>query len=118
MLLGAGAAVIVLCMTGWIFRPAPFRASDPAFDEAYSTVSQIMYATVDLRFHTLGAKVDTTAIWRETLAATTPDTFVEGTHPQAGFGHIMSGYDAGYYGYLWSKVYAQDMFGAFMPRDY
>ena len=37
---------------------------------------------------------------------------IEGTHFQAAFGHL-NGYGASYYGYLWSLVYAQDMYSVF-----
>ncbi len=80
---------------------------------ALATAQQILYATVDMRYHTAGAHVDTTAVWKSLAGTVVPGAFVDGTYPQAGFGHLMSGYDAGYYGYQWSKVYAQDMFTAF-----
>ncbi|PZR56129.1 MAG: hypothetical protein DLM50_09040 [Candidatus Meridianibacter frigidus] len=79
---------------------------------AYFTTRQIQYATTDMDYHTMGPRVDTTAIWAKVARETTPLPMVEGTHPQASFGHLF-GYDAGYYSYLWALVYAQDMFTAF-----
>ncbi|HEY5256796.1 MAG TPA: M3 family metallopeptidase [Candidatus Baltobacteraceae bacterium] len=83
-------------------------------DYAYSTTRQIMLADIDMAYHTSGPKVDTTAVWLKLSRKASPVSMVVGTHPQATFGHLMGGYDAGYYGYLWSKVYAQDMFSAFL----
>ncbi|HEV2738781.1 MAG TPA: M3 family metallopeptidase [Candidatus Elarobacter sp.] len=83
---------------------------------ALLTTQQILYSTVDMKYHTSKPPIDTTAVWKATVAATTPNGFVDGTHPQSEFGHLMGGYDAGYYGYLWSKVYAQDMFSRFKAQ--
>ncbi len=82
-------------------------------DDAYAQTRQIMLATVDIRYHTLAPPLDTNAVWQQVARTETPLGLPAGAHPEASFGHLMGGYDAGYYGYLWSKVYAQDMFTAF-----
>jgi len=81
-------------------------------DNAYFTTRQIMLATIDMEYHTSGPQVDTTAVWAKVAREKSPLPLPQGVHPEASFGHLF-GYDAGYYGYLWSKVYAQDMFAAF-----
>jgi Zn-dependent oligopeptidase len=82
-------------------------------DYAYHTVGQIVLASVDMKYHTSKLPLDTTAVWAQVQREQGVLPLPAGVHPEDGFGHIMGGYDAGYYGYLWSKVYAQDMFTAF-----
>jgi len=85
-------------------------------DDAYFSIRQVMLASIDMRYHESGGRVDTTAVWAEAARTLTPMPIAPGIHPEASFGHLMGGYDAGYYGYLWSKVYAQDLFTAFQAR--
>ncbi|QSZ66349.1 peptidase [Methanofollis aquaemaris] len=67
----------------------------------------------DMRFHTATAPVNVTEVWSATCEDVTGRRPLAGTHQPASFGHLMGGYDAGYYGYLWSKVYALDIVDEF-----
>src|ERR1051326_8299183 len=64
-----------------------------------------------MAFHGPGAEKDTTAI-AASLHPITGFPAPEETYWQAGFGHLF-GYDAGYYGYKWSEVFADDMYTRF-----
>jgi Zn-dependent oligopeptidase len=77
-----------------------------------STMRQIFLGEFDLKLHAATDPVDIERATREAYALT-GFPFHEGTHFGASFGHLMGGYDAGYYGYLWSKVYGDDMFSVF-----
>jgi thimet oligopeptidase len=73
---------------------------------------QVYYGNLDLDFHTSGPTPDLEAIDRATHSFTLLPIH-EDTFFAAGFGHLMGAYDAGYYGYLWSMVYGDDMFSVF-----
>ncbi len=72
---------------------------------------QLLFGSVDQLYHGTPPS-DTTAAYTRLAADISMIPTTPGTHPEASFGHLM-GYDAGYYGYLWSKVYAEDMFSRF-----
>jgi thimet oligopeptidase len=77
--------------------------------------AQIFYGITDMTLHDkydpTGTKT-TTDVVKELTNTLLPYEYVEGTHFQAAFGHL-NGYGASYYGYMWSKVYAEDMFSVF-----
>lgn len=75
------------------------------------TTRQLFFATLDFTYHSPGFGGDTTETVRQ-LHPITGFPYIEGTHFQSGFGHLF-GYDAGYYGYLWSHVFGDDMFTRF-----
>ena len=53
---------------------------------------------------------------RDVRARYDPLDALDGTHFQAGFGHL-SGYTSAYYTYMWSLVIAKDLFSAFDEND-
>ena len=74
---------------------------------------QIFLGMTDQAYHTdKDGIVDTTQVGYDVYDATRLYTHVPGSHFQGSFGHL-TGYQAGYYGYMWSLVYAQDMFQRF-----
>ena len=80
-----------------------------------STLQQIFYGTIDFTYHDKynpEGNESTTDVLKSLQNKITFYPYLEGTHMQAAFGHLM-GYSAGYYGYLWALVYAQDMFSVF-----
>lgn len=74
---------------------------------------QMLLSLFDMELHLSGTGKaphhEYRAMVKKTMGYTLPDTQLF----PAGFGHIVGGYEAGYYSYAWAKVYAQDMFTRF-----
>jgi thimet oligopeptidase len=76
-----------------------------------TTLRQLFFATLDLGYHSPGFDGESTKLLVE-LHGITGFPYTPETHFQSGFGHLF-GYDAGYYGYLWSHVFGDDMYTLF-----
>jgi len=83
-----------------------------------ATLQQVYYGTLDMTLHDgydPNGKETTTDVAKRLQNEITLYPFLDGTSWQAAFGHL-TGYAAGYYGYLWAEVYAQDMFSVFQKN--
>jgi saccharolysin len=86
---------------------------------ALLTLRQLYFGLFDYTLHTSAdGIVDVAERWN-TLKKEISLTGQGGmtSHGYSAYGHIMGGYDAGYYGYLWSQVFASDMYYTKFKKD-
>ncbi|MGH2358020.1 MAG: M3 family metallopeptidase, partial [Candidatus Limnocylindria bacterium] len=81
-------------------------------DFGLKTTVQAFYGYLDLALHAVERLPDLDAATSEAHEVTGMP-YPAGTFMLSGFGHLMGGYDAGYYGYQWAQVIGDDMFGRF-----
>lgn len=78
----------------------------------YTTARQLTFALFDLSIHSDKPPKNIAKFYNDLVLKYQHVHMPSKAIFPAGFGHLM-GYDAGYYGYMWSKVYAADMFMRF-----
>ncbi|KAB8349738.1 hypothetical protein FH972_023753 [Carpinus fangiana] len=98
-------------------------------NDALANLRQLHFGTFDMRIHEPAShadaeKLEISKIYNEMRAELCgldgPEKLGEGFdwgNGQATFGHLIAGYDAGYYGYLFSQVYSMDMFYSVFSKD-
>ena len=85
------------------------------FNSGIQYTRQLVFGLFDMNIHT-NPKLDVTEEYARVHQELVGLPAIEGSHFPATFGHMMGGYSAGYYGYLWSKVFAEDMFSVFLRK--
>ncbi|MFA5899919.1 MAG: M3 family metallopeptidase [Hyphomicrobium sp.] len=85
------------------------------FNQGFSTIEYLASAFVDMELHARDEEgdIDVGAFEKETLSRLGMPAEIVMRHRIPPFLHIMGGYAAGYYSYLWSEVMDADAFAAF-----
>ncbi|KAI7859474.1 hypothetical protein BDC45DRAFT_496162 [Circinella umbellata] len=113
------------------YLSAHFETGEPISDEiidriiksknviaALLNLRQLFFGIFDMEIHTSeDENLDTTKIYNSLREKVSLVKAPEGSCGQASFGHLMGGYDSGYYGYMWSKVFSSDMFFSKFESD-
>jgi metallopeptidase MepB len=78
---------------------------------------QLFFAKFDLKVHTDKESEDYTKLWNTLREKVSLVRYVKECPGQGTFAHITGGYDAGYYGYTYSLVFASDMYATIFKKD-
>ncbi|XP_037080680.1 thimet oligopeptidase-like isoform X2 [Pollicipes pollicipes] len=123
-------------LENWVWEPEPlalmsghYRDGAPIPAELLATLvrsrqansgifnlRQVALATFDQIIFSQ-PRSDTAAIFGQVYREVTGIETMPDTNFAASFGHMAGGYDANYYGYLWSEVYSVDMFEARFKKE-
>ncbi len=119
-------------MQHWVWRPEVLKkfakhheTGDPIPDSlveklvearqlniAVHQLRQLQFGWLDQEIHRPGESKDLDQALRD-AADISLLPHPEGTFSLSSFGHLMGGYDAAYYGYMWAEVFGDDMFSLF-----
>lgn len=85
------------------------------------TLRQLQFASYSLELFgatfATSSDLNTTELFHQIEPRLMPGIhYMPSTHFECAFGHLM-GYDAGYYGYMWSKVFAIDVFSSIREQN-
>jgi thimet oligopeptidase len=84
--------------------------------EGYSQMRQISLAMTDMKLH-MNKEINIYKLYHETCYDTLGLKLLTKSNLFGDFSHMVGEYSAGYYSYLWSKVYASDMFYSRFKND-
>ncbi len=80
----------------------------------YTYAQRLAQTEFDLIIHTTeNTSLNTTELYNKEFKELVGIPLVEGNNYPSSFGHLMAGYDAAYYSYIWSEVYAFDCYSEF-----
>jgi len=85
--------------------------------QGWHNARQLSFCYMDMHLHSSDFDGNSFEVVKKYTKEICMIDILEGTNELASFGHLMDGYDAKYYSYLWSLVYAKDLFTKFNGKE-